>query len=364
MAFEVTDAITRDTRLWQMLKTLPKIELHRHMEGAIRIDTLVEIARKHDIALPSYEIDVLRPYVQVTREDAPTHQQFLTKFRVLRQLFVSEAVIRRVARDAVLDAAEDNIRYMELRFTPYAEAKLMNFPMRHVVDWVADTVAETADEAGIKVNLIIAMNRHESVEIGREMLEIALDHMDRGVVAVDLCGNEVGYPAEPFAGIFAEAQQAGLGVTIHAGEWQGAPNVAYAIEHMGVNRIGHGVRSVEDSETLQLSIDNQVFFEVCPTSNMQTGVVSHLNHHPLIDLHFLKANVTINTDDPAIHNLTLTDEYALLVQGMKLPLSYLKTCILNAIQCAFLPEDERAALMQEFQPALQVLNGPIRQTEY
>lgn len=364
MAFEVTDAINRDTRLWQILKALPKVELHRHLEGSIRIETLVEIATQHNIALPTYEIDLLRPYVQVTREDPPTPKSFLTKFSYLRQLFVSEDVIRRVAREAIEDAAADNIQYMELRFTPYAQAKLMNFAIPDVVQWVTETVNETAAEVGIKVNLIVAMNRHESVEVGEQMLQSAIDHLGRGVVGVDLCGNEVGYPADPFAKIFETAHRVGLGVTIHGGEWAGPENVAYAIENLHATRIGHGVRSVEDSQTLQLAMDNTIYFEVCPTSNLQTGVVGKLIHHPLIDLHFLKANVTINTDDPSIHNLTLTDEYALLVQGMKLPVSYLKTCIMNSIHCAFLADDERSALEARFLPAIEELDVLVGQTEF
>lgn len=363
MAFEVTDAIDRDTKLWHMLKALPKIELHRHLEGAIRIETLVDVAIKYDIPLPSYDPDFLRPYVQITRDDEASSRQFLTKFGFLRQLFVSEEVIRRVARESVEDAAADNIRYMELRFTPYAQAKLMGFAIHDVVDWISEAVAEAAAQNDIKVRLIIAMNRHESVEVGEEMLLAGLRFQERGIVGADLCGNEVGFPAAPFVHIFEDARRAGLGVTIHGGEWAGHENVRYAIEHMHTDRVGHGVRVVEDSETLQLSIDSDVFFEVCPTSNLQTGVTARLEQHPLIDLHFLKANVTINTDDPSIHNITLTDEYALLVQGLHLPLSYLKTCVLNGVRCAFLPETEKADLRQEIEPELQKLDPLVPETE-
>lgn len=363
MAFEVTDAINRDTKLWHMLKALPKIELHRHLEGAIRIETLVDVAIKYDIPLPSYEPDFLRPYVQITRDDEASSRQFLTKFSFLRQLFVSEEVIRRIARECVEDAAADNIRYMELRFTPYAQAKLMGFAIHDVVDWISDAVHRAAEEHQIKVRLIIAMNRHESVDVGAEMLEAGLQFRDRGIVGADLCGNEVGYPANPFFDVFEDARAAGLGITIHGGEWAGHENVRYAIETMNADRIGHGVRAVEDSQTLQLSIDSHVYFEVCPTSNLQTGVTPSLDQHPLIDLHFLKANVTINTDDPSIHNITLTDEYALMVQGLNLPLSYLKTCVLNSAHCAFLPEIEKSELLEEIEPELQKLDPLVPETE-
>ena len=364
MAFEVTDAIKRDTKLWQMLKSLPKIELHRHLEGAIRIETLVDIAIKYNIPLPSYELDFLRPFVQVTRDDEASSRQFLTKFGFLRQLFVSEEVIRRVAREAVEDAVADNIRYMELRFTPYAQAKLMGFSIQDVVGWITDEIAQTTQDHDIAVNLIIAVNRHESVEVAAEMIRTAINHAAQGIVGVDLCGNEINHPAAPFIALFEQARAANLGITIHGGEWDGHENVRYAIAEIGADRIGHGVRAVEDSQTLQLSIDSNVFFEVCPTSNLQTGVVTRLENHPLIDLHFLKANVTINTDDPHIHNVTLTDEYALLIQGLNLPLTYLKTCILNSIECAFLPQATKTRLKSEFEPELQKLDPMIPETEY
>ncbi len=364
MAFEVTDAIDRSSTLWQMLKGLPKIELHRHLEGSIRLETLVDVAMRHDIPLPSYEPEFLRPYVQMTRDDKATSAQFLTKFSVLRQLFVSEEVIRRITYEAVADAAADAIRYMELRFTPYAQAKLMGFPIREVVRWVCEATQEAAEENDIQVNLIVAVNRHETIDIAADMLAAAITYREQGVVGFDLCGNEVNYPAAPFVALFEQAKAAELGIAIHAGEWDGPANVHHAIESIKTGRIGHGVRAVEDSVTLQLAIENNVYFEVCPTSNLQTGVVTSLDQHPLLDLYYLKANVTINTDDPCIHNITLTDEYALLVQGLGLPLAYVRTCILNSIGCAFLPQADKDLMLAEFEPSLAHLDPRIPQTEY
>lgn len=358
MAFEVTDVINRNDNLWQLLKALPKVELHRHLEGTIRLNTLMEVAMQYDIPLPATTAEELRPFVQMTAEDMPTHSQFLSKFSILRQFFVDEDVIRRVAREAVEDAAADNIRYMELRFTPYALAKLKKFPLHEVVAWVSDSVQEAATAQGIKVNLIIAMNRHESVEIGEAMMRTALDYMGRGVVGVDLCGNEVNHPSTPFTNIFLEAQNAGLGITIHAGEWAGPDNVIEAIEGIGTIRIGHGIRSVEDSYALRLALENNVYFEICPTSNMQTGVVNSMDHHPLYDMQYVKANITINTDDPAISNTTLTDEYAFFVQGLGFSLHQLRTYIFNAIQAAFLSDDDKIALQEQFQEELDMLILP------
>ncbi len=331
---------------------MPKIELHRHLEGAVRLETLLEVAREYRIDLPAYSAEELRPYVQVMSQDIANNKNFLSKFSSLRQFFVSEDVIRRVAREAVEDAALDNIRYMELRFTPYAEAKLMNFLLYDVIDWISDEVQKTALKYDIRVNLIIAMNRHESVSVGEAMLDAALNFKHRGVVGIDLCGNEVSHDAGPFGYIFKKAQDHGLGVTIHAGEWMGPENVLDAIYNHRATRIGHGVRIVEDSVAVQYAKENGAVFEVCPTSNLQTGVVANLEHHPLIDLYFLKAKITINTDDPTISGVTLTDEYALAVHGMGLPREFIYDAIFNAVQATFLSPDERDALENEFRSLL------------
>ena len=356
MAFEVTDAIQRDSDLWRALKAMPKIELHRHLEGSIRLDTLVEVAKQYNIPLPAYEVDGLRPHVQVTRDDPPTPQQFLSKFSILRQFFVAEDVIRRVAREVVEDAAADNIRYMELRFTPLALAKCMDFPLADVVAWVNETVHDTATRLGIRVGLIVAMNRHESVALGEQMMHLAVDFIGRGVAAVDLCGNEAGHPADPFTEIFMAAHQAGLGVTIHAGEWAGAENVIYAIEQLHARRIGHGVRAIENPMALQLIHDYGACLEVCPTSNLQTGVAASVDQHPLLGLHTLGLNISLNTDDPTVNNTTLTDEYALAVQGMGFSIESLQDCILNAVQGTFLSPDDKATLEAEFRTAF---NGQV-----
>lgn len=352
MAFQVTDVIDRNSPIYRELHQMPKIELHRHLEGSVRLETLVDVAADYGIDLPAYEASKLQPYVQMMPDDPANNQTFLSKFSVLRKFFVSEAVIRRVAREAVEDAAADNVRYMELRFTPYAQAKLKKFSLSAVIDWVSDEVRQAAAAHNIKVNLIIAINRHEPVAIGEAMIDAALAFQHRGVVGVDLCGNEVSHPAAPFGHIFKQAMEAGLGLTLHAGEWMGPDNVVGAIKNHHATRIGHGVRIVEDSIALQNARQAGVCFEVCPTSNLQSGVVGSVANHPLTDLYFLNTNLTLNTDDPAISGITLTDEYALAVEGLGLPMAFVVDCLFNAVNAAFLPDDEKAALEAEFRAGL------------
>lgn len=352
MAFQVTDVIDRSSELWRTLHALPKIELHRHLEGSIRLETLVEVGKQYDLTLPAYEPEELRPFVQMTAQDAQDSQTFLSKFEVLRRFFCAPEVITRVVRECIEDAAADQIRYMELRFTPNALAKAKGFPLHEVVDWVCHTTREAEKANNIRVNLIVSMNRHENLEIGEKTLEVALENMGRGVVALDLAGKEPGFPARPFSNFFREAKRAGLGVTIHASEWEGSDNVRDAIENMRTDRIGHGVRAVEDSEVIKLARERQIAFEVCPTSNLQTGVVGYVGHHPVLDLHYLNIPITINTDDPAIHGVTLTDEYALAIQGLGMSQHDIHEIILRAAQVSFLPLPEREQLVQSLKREL------------
>ncbi len=342
--------IAGDTR-W--LATMPKVDLHRHLEGAIRLSTLVEIARTCQIDLPARDPEGLRPFVQMTSADPRTVDRFMGKFEVLRRFYRSPEIIRRITAEAIADAAADRVRYLELRFTPWALASQMRYRLTDVVGWVCDAAAEAAQREEIRVGLVVSLSRHEPIELGLQTVQAALEHRDRGVVGLDLSGQEgASFPARPFGPLFLEAKQAGLGITIHAGEWHGPEHVREAIEHMHADRIGHGVRIVEDSAVVQLARQRGVAFEVCPTSNLQTGSVRSVDQHPLCDLRDLGLPVTINTDDPAVSGITLTDEYTLALTQLGFSPEDLRTSILTAARASFLPAAEKERLMDELRQAL------------
>jgi adenosine deaminase len=331
---------------------LPKIELHRHLEGSIRLSTLIDVAREYQIDLPAYDMEALRQYVQITPGSPANSAHFLSKFAVIRRFFCAPEVIQRIAREAVEDAAADNVKYMELRFTPKALTNLKHFSFGEVVRWVCAGVQEGQAGRDIRVRLILSMNRHESVIEGERTLRVALEFRDKGVVALDLAGQEAGYSAEPFYSLFKEGRQSGLELTVHAGEWFGPRNIREAIEKMGTKRVGHGVRIVEDSTVVQIAREAGTTFEVCPTSNVQSGVVKSAMHHPLRDMNQLGLKTTINTDDPSISNITLTDELMLATSALGLTLDDVKQSILTAAASTFLPDSERAALVNYFTDAL------------
>jgi adenosine deaminase len=334
------------------LHAMPKVDLHRHLEGSLRLETLSEIAQEHGIDLPSYDIEYLRRFATVTTDERPDFRLFLAKFTFLRRFYPTQAAIERVAYEAVADAATDNIKYLELRFNPVAPARQQGFPLDEVVDWVCGGVDRAQRDHDIATKLILQIDRRGSLDMASQITDIAIAHRDDGIVGLDLAGYEVDYPARRFADVFQRARREGLGITVHAGEEGGAENVREAIELLEAQRIGHGVRSIENSDVIHLVRGHGVTLEVCPTSNLQTAVVRRFWQHPLADLLALNLRVTLNTDDPSISDTTLTDEYMTAMLAMGVTMEQIKHMILTGIAGSFQTPDERKQLAQWFQKEL------------
>lgn len=345
---------TESANLRAALAALPKIDLHRHLEGSLRLTTLLDVARRFELDLPLDDVESLRPLVQVTTGEL-NFRNFLDKFNVLRRFYQAPEVIRRLAREVVADAAQDNIQYLELRFTPYALASTQGYALADVTDWVVEAVQSAAREyPALRVGLIASVNRHEPVALAEQVTRLAIERQAHGIVGLDLAGDEVNHSAEPFRSVFRAAREAGLGVVAHAGEWTGANTVRDAIEALGVGRIGHGVRVVEDPDVVALARERGIVFEVCLTSNVQTGVVPRLADHPLCAMLHSGLRVTINTDDPSVSSSDLTDEYAQAIEHLDVSVAELKQMIVTAAEGAFLPPDQRAALVAQFRAVLAV----------
>lgn len=333
----------RVTATLNRFRRLPKVELHRHLEGSLRLNTMLDIARQHDIPIPE-DVFSLSNLVQMQEDESFSFRTFLSKFDTLRLFYRSPEVIDRITREAVEDAAKDNVRYLELRFTPFALSRAERFPMNEVIDWVLAASQDAAREFGITVNLIASVNRHESAELAEQVAWLAAEHLEDGVVAMDLAGNEAEFSSQPFYGVFREARQAGLHICIHAGEWGPAVNVREAIEELGAERIAHGVRVLEDPSVTAMARERGTPFEVCVTSNFQSGVVAEADAHPLPRMLEAGLNVTINTDDPSISRITLSHEYHVVCEELGVPFEALRERILAAGRAAFLPEAERRKL--------------------
>jgi adenosine deaminase len=326
-------------------RQIPKVDLHRHLEGAIRISTLMELARSLEMTLPLQP--TLHSLVQMQPEEDQNFSNFLAKFSTLRLFYRSPEIIKRIAYEAVADAAADHVLHLELIFTPVALSRARGFPMGDVMDWVADTVMQAGQDLGISTRLIASVNRHEPVELAEQTAGLAAERICKGIVGLNLAGNEAEFSALPFANVFRQAKKAGLAISVHAGEWGGAGNVREALEELEADRIGHGVRILEDPEVVELARQRGTAFEVCLTSNYQTGSIPDLTQHPLAKMLEAGLTVTINTDDPSISQIVLSDEYRLALETLGLKRETLNSCIRAAAGASFLPVDEKERLLEK-----------------
>lgn len=338
-----------DDQLLATIHAMPKIELHRHLEGSLRLQTLVDIADAVDIKMPAYDLDSIRPLVQMMPDEQRSAKQFLSKFITLRQFYRSVEIIERITYEIVEDAANDNVKYMELRFTPKALCNITQLKLEEVVPLVCNIGNIAAKEFGIDVRYIVSMNRHEPVALGEHVLRAGLNNRDKGVVGIDLAGDEANFPGLEFRPLFKRAKAAGLGITIHAGEWGGIESIWNAIGNLGADRVGHGVALLDDPAMMQVVIDRGIVLEVCPTSNYLSGVVDTMADHPIHKLTQQNVITTINTDDPLICNVTLSQEIVATMDALSLTLDDVKQYQIRAAQSAFLNDSERSDLVRMFQ---------------
>jgi adenosine deaminase len=322
---------------------LPKIDLHRHLEGSIRLSTLMDIVKHEALDLP-HDKSSLAKMVQISSEDSWTSSNFLSKFKPLRDIYRSPEIIQRVVREAIHDASSDGICYLELQFTPVALSQARSFDYKDVMDWVTEAAADASHETSLGLGLIPSINRHESTSMAEFVAQLAVDRQDKGIVGLGLAGNEAEFSAQPFEGIFKGAKEAGLKLTIHAGEWSGADTVRHALEEMDADRIGHGIRILEDQNTVSIARERRVIFEVCLSSNLHSGVVQRMQDHPLQTMIQAGLQVTLNTDDPGVSNIRLSDEYRIAIEELGLSITSLKALLFVAVQGAFLPAQEKREL--------------------
>ena len=331
-----------------MRQGYPLVELHRHLDGNLRLGTILDLARSHGIELPGTTEESLRPHVEVQGVE-PDLLGFLAKFDVLRQVMVGPDACRRIARENVLDAHREGIDYIELRFSPWFMAEVHGLDPLDVGRAVADGVAEAVEAlppvTHPRAKLIGIMSRNYGPEIAFRELEVALALRDRGLVAIDLAGDEANFPGELFVEHFHRARVEGLCTTAHAGEAAGPESVRQAVEGLEAERIGHGVRAIEDPAVVELLVDRAVPLEICPTSNVQTSTVASYAAHPLPALLEHGVVVTLNTDDPSISGIDLAHEYRVAATELGLREEHLRRLQRHAVHAAFLDPAERRELL-------------------
>ena len=323
----------------------PVVELHRHLDGNVRTATVLDLARRHGLPLPADTVEGLRPHVQVA-EPTPDLVGFLAKLVLLQRVMVDLDAVRRIVRENVEDAAAEGIDHIELRFSPAFMGEVHGLDPRAVAETVCDAAAEARAAIPIGVTLIAIVSRTYGPEAGWREVEAAIACRDRGIVALDLAGDEAGFPGELFVDHFRRARDAGLRAVAHAGEAAGPESVRQAIEGLGAERIGHGVRAIEDPALVDLLAERGIPLEVCPTSNVQTSTVPSYQAHPLPELLARGVAATLNTDDPSISGIDLPHEYRVARDELGLGEGDLAALQRNALAAAFLDDGERRALRE------------------
>ncbi len=324
--------------------TVPLLDLHRHLDGNIRPTTIWQLAMKNNILLPTTKFDDFIPYVQIQQSESDL-LAFLKKLDWGVAVLKNLDDVKRVAFENVEDAFNAGLHYAELRFSPYYMSMNHNLPISDVVAAVIDGVNDGMKTFDIKINLIGILSRTFGVKQCQFELDGLLTHKNH-LVAIDLAGDEYNFPGELFIEHFKQVRNAGLQVSVHAGEAGGVKSVWQAINELGATRIGHGVATIEDEKLMSYMVNNNIAIESCLTSNFQTGTVKNLSKHPLkIFLeHGIKA--CLNTDDPAVQGIEIKHEYEIAQQVLKLNNNEIKLLQKNAVDVCFLSDYDKKSLLK------------------
>lgn len=324
---------------------LPLVDLHRHLDGTVRIQTILSLGERFGVALPGDTVESLRPHVQVVEQE-PSLVAFLKKLDWMVGVLGDEEACRRVAYENVEDAFIAGLDYAELRFSPYYMGMAFNIHPQAVTEAVIDGVAAATANLDIGINLIGIMSRTFGTDACNKELDGLLACRDK-LVAVDLAGDELGAPGHLFEDHFRRVRDAGLNVTIHAGEAAGAESVRHAIEQLGAQRIGHGTNSVHDPALMAFLREKGIGIESCLTSNLQTSTVQRLQDHPLKT--FLEQDIlaTINTDDPGVQGVDIKNEYEVAAPQAGLSIEQAQQAQRNGLAIAFLSDSEKKKLIEK-----------------
>ncbi len=326
-----------------LIARLPKVELHLHLEGSVRPETLRELAQKKSL--------LRREVTRWVGERTEQHfrygsfQNFLQAFGVITLLLKTPEDYALATTRLIESLAEQNVRYAEVILS-VGVLLWKKQPVEEVFDAVARAATNAHERTGVRVQWIFDSIRHFGIEHTREVLQWAIRFRPRGVVGFGIGGDEQRGPAKLFADIYREAREAGLRLTAHAGEAAGPESIRDAVERLGAERIGHGLTAVQDPGVMALLRERRIPLEVCPTSNVATGLIGRFEDHPLP--RFLDAGlmVTLNSDDPGMFGTNLHEEFARAARAFSLTRQQIVKLCENAIRFSFLPDEEKRPLFE------------------
>jgi len=335
-----------------LIQRLPKAELHVHLDGSVRPQTLLDLAREQGVKLPADEINALAHYMHVT--DARNLVDYLARFEVTLSVMQTPEALERCTYELIADGAAENVRYMEIRYSPVLNTR-SGMPLTEAVEAPLRGMKRAEQEFGVKAALIICGIRNMSPEVSLELANLTVAYKGRGVVAFDLAGAEYNFPAKKHKEAFYTVIDHHMATTVHAGEAYGAESIAQALHYCHADRIGHGTRLYENPELEQYVLDRRVPLEICPTSNVQTHAVPSYESHPIRRYFDLGIVVCINTDNRLMSAVSLTEEMWRTCNRLAFSRAELDRMILYGFESAFLPYREREALVEKIKKELEAI---------
>jgi adenosine deaminase len=345
--------VTRD-----LLHRLPKAELHVHLDGSLRPETMLELAAEQGKPMPKDDPESLREYMHV--RDAQNLVDYLARFDTTLSVMQTAGAMERIAYELAEDLAAENVRYAEIRYSPILNIR-GGLPLTEAVDAPLRGLQRAAAEFGIRTAIIICGIRNMDPATSRDLADLTVAYKDRGVVAFDLAGAEYNYPAKKHRDAFFTVINKNMAATIHAGEAYGAESIHQALHYCRAHRIGHGTRLFEAPDLMRYVNDFRVPIEICLTSNVQTQAVSSFAEHPLRSYYDAGLVLSLNTDNRLMSATTVTEEFWRAHQHQGFTWDELVHLALMGFESAFLHRDEKLALLDEVRAEIARIAPNVRE---
>lgn len=338
----------------ELLRRLPKAELHCHLDGSVRPQTLLDLARASGGTMPRGDASALREYMTV--RDARNLEDYLARFDVTLSVMQRADALERIAYELAEDAHRDGVLYIEVRFSPVLNVRA-GLKLHEVVEAAVRGLTRGERDFGVIGRVIVCALRNLGPEVSLELAQLAVAYKDRGVAGFDLAGSEIGNPASRHVRAFEYARSHDMACTCHAGEGDGGSSVREAVHACGAHRVGHGTRLFEDRSLMEYVNDRRIPIEICITSNVQTRAARSYDSHPVRQYFDAGLNVVLNTDNRLMSATTLTDEYVHAATHLKFSFGELSRIALNGFESAFLHWQDRSKLVERARTAIGQLNA-------
>lgn len=330
----------------KLIEQLPKTDLHCHFDGSIRLSTLIELAQKNKVSLPSFEPEVLMEKLKYGRV-RKSLEEYLEGFDPLIAVLQEADDIERAFFEVCEDASFENVWHLELRYCPLLLTK-KGLTAEEVVKACLKASMRAEIELGMSVKHIMCGLKNTPSDSTLEVAKLASKYFEQGVVGFDMAGPETGYPLVDHLKAIYWAKRNHLFITLHAGESCGPESVLEALYEGGAHRVGHGTSLIKDQELLKFVIDHRIGVEACPISNWHTGAVKSLDNHPIRKLLENNVRVSINTDNRLCSDTTITEEIMAMIEQLDMDMNHIKKLLINGFKSAFLPYSERTRLLDRF----------------